>query len=252
MTVAAFQMFSHALGTPQSVNVILPEPEHIQGSSVLYLLHGLLSDHNTWLQQTRLLDYARQYKLVVVMPYAQRSFYADQPDGYAWRTWVESELPAKIEQWLNIRSANDKRHIAGLSMGGYGALKLGLSQPERYQSMASFSGVLDLAAEAKRTDRSVSIQTDLKLSFGSLDAIQGSGADLFALPLSAGIPPMFVSCGLSDSLLPGNQRFRTHLEAAGVDLNYQEMAGGHEWSLWDLNVAEYLRWLVQRGLLTEA
>lgn len=252
MTTASLQLYSESLGTPQSVSVILPRPEHMQSASVLYLLHGLLDDQTTWLTRTRLLEYAQQYRLVVVMPYAQRSFYADQPEGYAWRSWVESELPDKIEQWLNVPLVENRRHIAGLSMGGYGALKLGLSRPERFRSMASFSGVLDLAAEAERTDRDMPITTDLNLSFGSAGSIEGSGADLFALPFSADTPPMFITCGLSDSLLPGNQRFCAKLESADVDVSYEEMAGGHEWGLWDLNVAEYLRWLVRRGLLAEA
>ncbi|EAR10746.1 alpha/beta hydrolase [Reinekea blandensis] len=250
MTVASFQMFSEALGTPQSVNVILPPPERIAEASILYLLHGLLDDQTTWLHRTRLLEHAQQYNLVVVMPFGQRSFYTDQKTGYAWRTWVAKELPEKMETWLNLRGVGSRRHIAGLSMGGYGAMKLGLSEPQRFQSIGAFSGVLDLAGAAQRSERSDAIVPDLIASFGSPEAIAGSGDDVLALPLSVDGPRLFVTCGLEDSLLEGNRRFRDRVHQAEVPLVYEEMPGGHEWWLWDLNVEAYLAWLAELGLLT--
>ena len=184
------------------------------------------------------------------MPLGQRSFYADQKTGYAWRTWVASELPQKIEAWLNLGEVDMRRHIAGLSMGGYGAMKLGLSEPDRYQSIGSFSGVLDLVGAAQGAERSAMIGPDLIASFGSIEAIPGSPDDLLALPLSVEGPELFVTCGLEDDLLEGNRRFRERVEQASVPLVYEEMPGGHEWWLWDLNVEAYLNWLAELGLLT--
>lgn len=249
MTVASFQLFSETLGTPQSVNVILPPPERMTEASILYLLHGLLDDHTSWLSRTLLLEYAQQYNLVVVMPFAQRSFYTDQKTGYAWRTWVESELPWKIESWLNLPSVAGRRHIAGLSMGGYGAMKLGLSGPTRFQSIGSFSGVLDLVGANGLSQRMAEIEHDLVAAFGSPEAIAGSKDDLLALPLSVSGPQLFVTCGLDDSLLEGNRRFRDYAQQASVPLVYQEVPGGHEWAVWDRNLAAFLEWLAEQGLL---
>jgi len=247
VAVAKINLYSESLGTVQDVNVILPKPEHIRHSAVLYLLHGLLDGHETWLQRTRLLDYAERYKLVVVMPNAQRSFYTDQASGYAWRTWIESELPQIIEQWLAV---GDKvpRHIAGLSMGGYGAMKLGLSQPSRFISVASFSGVLDLAGIAPYAELN-GVLNDLELSFGELAAIPQSKDDLLTLLDQPTLPYLYVSCGLQDSLLMGNRTFHEALKQRHKKFDYLEMPGDHSWSLWDVNIEAYLSKLESLALL---
>jgi S-formylglutathione hydrolase FrmB len=250
MATATLNFLSDALGTPQTVNLILPPPEQMPSASVLYLLHGLLDDQEAWLQRTRLVDYAERYNLVVVMPYAARSFYANQLSGLAWQDWIARELPAKIEQWLNLSVSKERRHIAGLSMGGYGAIKIGLSNPYDFASAGSFSGVLDLES-VKETESYDMVKPDVAVAFGRLENIRGSEHDLMhLLTLHDDPPELFIRCGTEDSLIAGNRRIASHLENNGIDFLYHEQPGGHTWSLWDKDIDAYLDWLHKLGLLS--
>lgn len=249
MATAKLQFLSDALGTPQVVNLILPPPEKIQSASVLYLLHGLLDDQDTWLQRTRLVEYAEQYNLIVVMPYAARSFYANQISGLAWQDWVAKELPVKIEQWFNLSITKERRHIAGLSMGGYGAMKIGLGNPYDFASIGSFSGVLDVEG-VKHTESYEMVKPDIAVAFGSLESIRGSEHDLVhLLTVQDDLPELFIRCGTEDSLIDGNRRIVSQLENNGIDFLYHEQPGGHTWSLWDKDIEAYLDWLRKLGHL---
>jgi len=250
MAIAKINLYSDSLGTQQDIMVILPNPAKTQESAVLYLLHGLLDGHETWIQRTRLVEYAEQFNIIVVMPNAQRSFYADQQQGYAWRTWVETELQGIIEGWLGLNAVSVTRHIVGLSMGGYGALKLGLSQAERYKSVGSFSGVLHMPSllDSVQLDQ---VENDLELAFGSLEALVDSENDLSTLVQQDGLPYLYITCGTEDSLLESNRLFVQVLKAQGCTFDYLEMPGGHEWQLWDRNIASYLTRLHELGLITK-
>lgn len=250
MPTATLNLYSESLGSPQNVSIISPRAEHLEGASILYLLHGLLDDHTSWLTRTRLLDYAEQYRLIVVMPYAMRSFYTDQSAGYGWRSWIEQELPEQIEGLIAFAQRGENRHIAGLSMGGYGAMKLGLSQPHRFASMASFSGVLDLAS-IREYHRWEVVENDIRLAFGSPEAIANSKDDLFTLLDQPSIPPLFVRCGLEDSLIIGARKFHKAVTDRSLQCDYLEVPGGHTWSVWDRDISDYLSWLAEKGLLAK-
>jgi S-formylglutathione hydrolase FrmB len=250
MAIAKFNLYSETLGTQQDVTVVLPKPEHTKNSAVLYLLHGLLDGQDSWLQRSRVVEYAEQYRLIVVMPNAQRSFYTNQQQGYAWRDWVEAELPAAIEQWFGL-SQPVSRHIAGLSMGGYGAMKLGMSHPERFQSIGSFSGVLHLAAIAHYPEIDQVIN-DIELAFGSIENIANSENDLTTLIANKPLPFVYITCGLDDGLIAGNRFLVNILAEQGAEVVYQEVEGGHSWNVWDKNIADFLAELSARKLIEPA
>ena len=138
---------------------------------------------------------------------------------------------------------------AGLSMGGYGALKLGLRRSEAFSKVASLSGALDAAAFAQLPSRANSpFWTSI---FGPLDQIPQGEDDLFraaSLLKESGkpLPEVYMWCGLQDGLLPQNHRMRDHLRSLGYPLVYEESEGGHRWDCWDERIRSVLRW-IQEG-----
>ena len=147
MAFTEFHYYSETLEIDVSVNVILPETRIMaqqEGKPLptLYLLHGLSDDHTHWVRQTRLEFYARKYRLAIIMPCVNRSFYTDMKRGAKYFTFVSEELPRVMEMYFPLSSRREDRFAAGLSMGGYGATKLGLRLPERYAAIASLSGAL--------------------------------------------------------------------------------------------------------------
>ena len=149
MAFTEFHYYSETLEIDVSVNVILPETRIMaqqEGKPLptLYLLHGLSDDHTHWVRQTRLEFYARKYRLAIIMPCVNRSFYTDMKRGAKYFTFVSEELPRVMEMYFPLSSRREDRFAAGLSMGGYGATKLGLRLPERYAAIASLSGALEM------------------------------------------------------------------------------------------------------------
>src|SRR5829696_2017584 len=121
-------------------------------------------------------------------------------------------------------------------MGGYGAVKLALTHPDRYAAAASLSGALDIRYLIGLEDRAA-------LFHRALDGTIRPSDDLFSLlATAASVPPMYVGCGTSDVLLDGNERFIEAATDAGVHVTTDLRPGGHEWSLWDAMIEDVIAW----------
>ena len=130
--------FSDVLEVATSMTVLLPQTVEAQiGVSstddtgrepppVLYLLHGLSAAHTAWLRNTSIDRYAAARGLAVVMPQVQRSFYADEVHGGRYWTFLFEELPEVVGSFFRVSGRREDTFVAGLSMGGYGALKWAL------------------------------------------------------------------------------------------------------------------------------
>lgn len=255
--MAFFQssFFSNELGINVGVNVIIPQKytEHIGSSSgcidgeipVLYLLHGLSDDHSIWMRMTSIERYATETGIAVVMPAVNRSFYTDMKHGYKYWTYLSQELPALIEQFFPIRHSRNKTMVAGLSMGGYGAMKLALTYPERFCAAASFSGVLDIKAYQRQTQSDPVRKNEWVQIFGQDHELKYDDIDLMrlvdrALADHKKLPYLFQTCGTEDFLYSHNQTFRDYLQKKNVPLDYFEASGGHEWRFWDDSIERFL------------
>ncbi|GLI06019.1 esterase [Paenibacillus tyrfis] len=252
--------FSESLGLSTSMYVLLPQTTVGQiglnnrstggKHPVLFLLHGLSDDHTIWLRRTSIERYAAPLGLAVVMPAVHRSFYADMASGPKYWTFVSEELPALARSFFPLAEERERTFVAGLSMGGYGALKLALRHPERFGAAASLSGVTDIEAMAReRLSRE-----EAAAIFGSADSLRGSDNDLFGLASGlarsdAEQPKLYQCCGTEDFLYEDNVRFRDHCRELGLELTYEEEPGAHDWGYWDRKIQSVLNWLpLENGL----
>jgi putative tributyrin esterase len=251
--------YSEVLGLSTSMNVILPQQTRTQigmasksqndKHPVLFLLHGLSDDHTIWMRRTSIERYASQLGLAVVMPTVHRSFYTDMAEGYKYWTFISEELPALARSFFPLSAEREHNFVAGLSMGGYGALKLGLTHPQRFAAAASLSGVTDIAAWAALSDMNDFFpKSEAVRIFGELEGIAGSNNDLFRLAeqlVNTGIqqPKLYQCCGTEDFLYEDNLRFRDKCRELSLELTYEEEAGEHEWGYWDNKIQQVLHWL---------
>ncbi len=254
MANVSFDFFSDVLGIGTSVSVVWPQhTEHQIGVSggadvgagdvpVLYLLHGLSDDHTAWIRNTSLERYAVARGVAVVMPAVNRSFYADEVNGQRYWTFLTEELPRVVQSTFRVSQQREDTFVAGLSMGGYGAVKWALRAPDRFAAAASLSGALDI----DRLRQSPDTQDIYERAFGGTP---GMDDDVFALLGSAGrsAPRLYLSCGTDDSLLAENHRFAELAAARGVDLTVNWPDGGHDWALWDGEIQRVLDWLPVRS-----
>lgn len=251
MALLTCDFFSDALQVGTSMTVVMPQRTESQigvdgGSAegpppVLYLLHGLSDDHTAWHRYTAIGRYAEAAGLAVVMPAVHRSFYTNEAHGHRYWDFVADELPGVVQDFFRVSDRREDTFVAGLSMGGFGALKLALTFPERYAAASSLSGGLDLElilADPERSDLADRV-------FGGELTEEN---DLFALlPRASGVPPLYLGCGTEDPLLGGTQRLAAAATAAGVDVTLDLRPGTHEWSLWDASIQDVIAWLPLRG-----
>ena len=214
----------------------------------LYLLHGLSGDHTNWLRKTSIERYANTYGIAVVMPSVGRSWYTDTACGEKYMTFVAEELPAVCRSYFTGMS--DKRednYIAGLSMGGYGALKIALTYPDSYCGCITLSGALDITRENRPRDLN-----EWRALFGyelqDFAELNGTKHDVYALVdknHAAGLPfpKLYIWCGTEDGLIHNNHRLRDQLEKLGIDHLYEESEGDHSWKWWDLHIQDGLEYL---------
>ncbi|MFD2327822.1 alpha/beta hydrolase [Cohnella sp. GCM10020058] len=262
MALIQCSFFAQTLGLTMSMNVIIPERSYGIGVEagrapagdkypVLYLLHGLSDDHSIWLRRTSVERYAAEYGIAVVMPEVHRSFYTNMKSGLNYWEFVSEELPHIAQSLFPISDKREDSFAAGLSMGGYGAMKLGLGAPGKFAAVASLSGAMDIAGLLY--DGSPFSATEYKWIFGSQEEAAGSDDDLFALAdraVAGGIslPKLYQCCGTEDFLYSQNVRFRDHVRSLGIALDYEEGPGDHNWGYWDEHIQRVLAWLpLQNG-----
>jgi len=238
---------SQILDLSLGANVILPEHPDAwkEPPAVLYLLHGLSDDHTIWSRRTSIERYAFDYNLAIVMPDAYKSFYCDMAHGSDYWTFLSDELPMLIQRWFKVSPEPARTFVAGLSMGGYGAVKLALGNPGRYAAAASIFGALDLVAHID-DDWNESRMRTYQAVFGSMDRIKDSDNDLIALLgklQSAPATEFYLCVGTEDYLYEDSITFRDAAHKAGLHVTYEEDAGAHEWGFVDRYIQRVLEWL---------
>jgi len=260
MALVHCNFFAHSLGLCVSVDAIIPQPEPEElGTAAgrrraaarrhptLWLLHGLSDDHTIWQRRTSIERYVEGRGLAVVMPAVGRSFFADMASGPRYWTFISEELPAIARSLLPLSDERADNFAAGLSMGGYGALKLALRHPDRYAAAATLSGAVDLAGEHAKAEPGA-WQTELQGIFGNLKKFAGGENDTMALATKLARsrgpkPAIFQCCGTEDFLYQANVRFRDHARKIGLKLTYEEGPGSHEWPYWDRMIQRVIEWL---------
>jgi S-formylglutathione hydrolase FrmB len=176
--------------------------------AVLYQLHGASDDHRAWLYKSNLLRYVEDLPLVVVLPSGENSYYLD-----AWERLVVDDIPAHVARTRNVREG--RAAIGGLSMGGYGAIRLGLLHPDRYASIFAHSSRLRLKSDAEPDVEAIAARLD-----------------------RARLPALAFDCGVDDHLIEDSRRFHARLEALGLPHEYREHPGAHTWDYWDRHLPE--------------
>ena len=145
-----------------------------------------------------------------------------------------------VDRTFRTIPTGEGRVTAGLSMGGYGALKLALKHPEMFCAAASHSGAVEFGREtfAGDDDRS----REWRPIMGAFPA--GGDNDLYALIEKsdrASLPAMRIDCGTEDFLIGHNRRFQAYLAQAGIPHGYAEHPGAHDWKYWDRHILDTLK-----------
>lgn len=241
---------SMALGMDTNLNIILPADRYdAEGkpaaiSKVLYMLHGLKQNADSWPRFSAIERYANHYGYAVIIPEVQRSWYADMPGGNNYFTYITQELPELVHRMFKLPEGRENTYIGGLSMGGYGALKCALRRPDLYGGAMCFSSGFFSLENPQHLMK-------IYYSLGEMQSILGPELKLRDednldylirhFPKDAPKPKLYLSCGTEDGLYNANIRARDLLKAEGFDLMWEEWAGVHDWKFWDVAAERAMR-----------
>ena len=252
MALIHVDFISDVLHMSTQMDVLLPEESKGKVERpypVLYLLHGMSDDHTAWQRKTSIERYTDGRNLAVVMPTTHLGWYSDQVYGPQYWTFLSRELPGIVRRFFpNISEKREDTFVAGLSMGGYGALKCVLSAPDVFCAAGALSAGADVLSFAEAYTQS-GVFRDI---YGdSLETIRSGENDLFvqAEKLAASgkpLPDIYMWCGLQDGLLEGNRKMRDCLTRLRYPLTYEESDGTHSWPYWDEKIRTVLDWLPRR------
>ena len=232
MSLIHINYLSKALEKQSGMYVVLPNGDG--PFRVVYMLHGLSDDYTAWLRRTSIERYAEALGIMVVALDGDRAFYTDMRVGVGKYEQHILEAVSFVDRTFHTIEAPGGRGIGGLSMGGYGAMKLGLKYPEIFGSVAAHSGALDMAA---------TLANDPWLELHSIYGDQlPPEEDCFALAARQGMKPaIYFDCGVDDFLLAHNRRFQAHLRQYQIPHVYHEYPGAHNWEYWDMHVPAALQ-----------
>jgi putative tributyrin esterase len=250
--IETIQFRSPTINAVLPYSVVLPTDYDTSPTTrypVLYLLHGLTGHYNDWLSRTNVADYAAQYRLIVVTPEGNDSWYTDSAtiatDKY--ETYILKELIPEVQRRYRTIEARYARGIAGLSMGGYGAFKFGLKSPGTFAFAGSMSGAFVVTRLTEQQVGASRWQSSLKL-FGPVGSETRQQNDLFEIIRNlttsgvSALPFFYFDCGTEDSpFSPSNRELAALMVEKKIPHEYRELPGDHSWGYWDAQVQEVLK-----------
>jgi S-formylglutathione hydrolase FrmB len=223
---------------------------------VLYLLHGLGGSHEDWVSsRAHLAQHAAQHRIIIVTPEGKAAWYTDSataPDE-RFESYIMQELLPDVERRFRARATREGRAVAGLSMGGYGALKFGVKYPDKFVLAASMSGAF-AAPTWDAADKNLPdfVKPSIARVYGAMDSPVRPANDLFKL--FAALPPekigalpfLYLDCGTEDFLFDSNRALAELLVRRKIPHEFRQLPGGHTWPYWDQQVQEILRLAARR------
>lgn len=255
-----FELKSQLLGRAVPYQVLYPVRYYSPDNRdkrfpVLYLLHGLTGHSTNWLENTRIALYATHYDLFIVMVEGADGWYTDSATVPAdkYESYILRELIPDVEKGFRVSTRRDGRAIAGLSMGGYGAIKFGLKHPEMFALAASMSGAFQAPSWTEKELKDPGARTDSVMqAFGPADSPTRQANDVFKLARAvpakqiSSLPYFYLDCGTEDYLFSNSRDLATLFQEQKIPHEYRELPGTHSWTYWDAQVQEILRLSTQK------
>ena len=290
--VETVRFHANAVDREMTYDIILPSGYRDAANRdlqypTLYLLHGYGNGYEGWSRFMGIPSYAPRYELIIVMPDAGNSYYVNWAEGDstdAWEDYITQDVIGHVEANYRAIPQGEARAITGFSMGGYGALTIGLRNPTLFASIGSQSGALEYGRRAATRLRardpalaprqysperqaqmnrpnpvfdlpgfsSVTDRTPTGQPFATVT--QAEAHDPFSLVLQVPreqLPLIQLDCGTEDSLIATNKEFANLLMRSEVPFDYVQLSGGHDPVYWVQAYGYAIGWhyeVMQRAL----
>ncbi|MBC7568561.1 MAG: esterase family protein [Spirosoma sp.] len=216
-------------------------PPNVTGPiPLIILLHGVYGSHWVWPLKagahkttSQLIEERKIKPIALAMPsdglWGDGSGYLPH-NGFAFDRWILDDVPAAVTEATGLAVAG--LFIAGLSMGGYGAMRLGAMYPERFRGFGGLSSITDRAQLGLFVEEPIETYRQADPAEESVLALMLKNRDR--------LPPFRFDCGRNDLLIEYNRALHLSLTEAQITHQYEEFAGGHEWTYWAEHLTDTL------------
>ncbi|WP_163193353.1 alpha/beta hydrolase [Clostridium thermarum] len=261
MAIVDVNFYSNALSRQVTYKAVIPtdgplypgmEIKGLKSFKTVYLLHGIMGNYTDWVTCSRVAQLAAQYNVALIMPSGDNSFYVDQEAARNfYGEYIGRELVEETRKLFHLSHRREDTFIAGLSMGGYGAIRNGLKYHATFGAIAGLSSALIIEQALTSTEDAqwhFARRSYFEAVFGDLTKLKGSDKDLETLirkikEEKAPMPRIYLACGTEDFLIENNRKFRDFLVSEDVEHTYVESSGIHDWKFWDEYIEKVLAWL---------
>ncbi|MDR2606632.1 MAG: acetylesterase [Oscillospiraceae bacterium] len=259
MALIHANFFAPSLMRTVDIDVLIPaDPMFSFGAppeyKAMYLLHGFMGSHVDWHLNVNLSELSQMTNMAIIMPSGDNAFYVDmEPATMRYSKFIGEDLVNFTRTLLPISGKREDTLLAGLSMGGFGALYNGLKYYKTFGHIIALSSAI-VTYEAKYSTADANPlgvnRAYFSTVFGNLDELDSSDKNLdilsehtLAAAKAEALPlDVFFACGENDSLVQANRLLHRHMKKIGFEHVYEEAPGTHEWSFWD----KFLRRGVER------
>ncbi len=262
MATLHVEIFSPSLGRPTDFYVLLPNdlpagmrkknPHYERPTKTLVLLHGYSGNNRDWLIRSPIQDLSVKYNLAVVLPSGENSFYVDaKATGHQYHSLIVKDILGYVRSTLGLATEPQDTFIGGLSMGGFGALHIGLSHPDLFSKVIALSSALIIGQVAQMragdAGNAVANYDYYRNIFGEPNAVLTSDCNPETLvkkllQSKQQVPKIYMACGTEDFIINPNRELHRFLSANGVDVLFDERPGIHDWKFWNEQIEPAICW----------
>lgn len=249
--VRTLKLASQMMGREMPYRVVVPNDYETKTESrytVVYLLHGLTGHYNDWTDLGNISQLATKHNLILVTPEGNDGWYTDNPSkaNEMYESYIVKELIPEIDKSFRTFPERSRRVIAGLSMGGYGAVKFGLKFPDKFSLIGSFSGAFVTAQWSEKVGGNKLIGKSLDAVFGPLNSETRKANDIFTIvrglseDKAKNLPFIYLSCGTEDIFIKTNRDLAALMNEKKIPNEFRAPSGGHDWKFWSNQVRDFL------------
>ncbi|KAA3662748.1 MAG: esterase family protein [Calditrichaeota bacterium] len=222
--------------------VFVPKGEALADMPIVTLLHGVYGSAWVWpflggahKTAQRLIDESKIQPMILAMPsdglWGDGSGYMAY-DGKDFEKWIADDVPTAVKENIPVASNKSKKFISGLSMGGFGALKIGSKYGRHYSGISAHSSITEVSQ--------LSLFVEESLDEYKQEIRANEDAFTCIVENKAALPPLRFDCGTEDELIEFNRQLHAQLEQESIPHIYEEFAGGHQWSYWQEHLVDTL------------
>lgn len=254
VTVILDSIYAPSISRYCAYNVLLPDGYSRSAHQYpsLYLLHGFNQDHHSWIKSTRLVEHAAGVPWIIITPDTKNSWFTNSAsdEKLKYEDLLIKDIIPTVERKYRVRPDRASRAVAGLSMGGYGALKYALKYPGHFSFAAALSpsiqfpaGLEDSAIVARRSAAS---NASVRAAFGDVRNSVWNDNDIFELlkrPVAVPLPYIYLSVGSQDGIpeiIEQTHELARILRSKSIPFEMHESLGSHDWLFWDSEIQTVL------------